>query len=157
MTGRVALLTACLVIAHLVLRVALGLGNEAPDLFLVAVLVASRHLSPSAGAALGFGVGLIEDSFAMGSFGATVFAMTMAGTAGALTRNRFVGNSWIFLVSYFGLGKLLRDFLSWLASDPAFRMPLADQFLIEAPLMALYVALAGTLVSLIVLRGSQRR
>jgi len=156
MTVRVATLTGSLILAHLLLRVALGLGNEAPDLFLVAVLVGSRHLSLRGGAVLGFGVGLIEDSFAMGSFGATVFAMTVTGTAAAQTRPLFVGNSWVFLVSYFALGKLLRDLLSWLASEPANRSVFADQFLFESPLMAVYAAVIGTLVSFLALRGSRR-
>lgn len=157
MTVRVATLTGGLIVAHLSLHVALGLGGEAPDLFLIAVLIGSRYLSLRAGAVLGFGVGLIEDSFAMGSFGATVFAMTVVGTAGAQTRHLFVGNSWIFLVSYFGLGKLLRDLLAWTVSDPANRSLFADQFVFESPLMALYAAVTGTLISLVVFRGSLRR
>lgn len=156
MTARIATLTASLIVAHLTLRVALGLGNEAPDLFLIAVLIGSRHLGLGAGAALGFGVGLIEDSFAMSSFGATVFAMTLTGTAGAQTRNLFVGNSWTFLMSYFGIGKLLRDFLSWMASDPADRSTFVAQFIFESPLLAVYAAVTGTLISLITLRGALR-
>lgn len=156
MTPRVATLTASLILAHLTLRVALGLGNEAPDLFLVAVLVGSRHLSLGTAAALGFAVGLIEDSFAMSSFGATAFAMTLAGTAGAQTRHLFVGNSWTFLLSYFGLGKLLRDFLAWMTSDPVNRNTFVEQFIFESPLLALYAAVTGTLVSLLVLKGTRR-
>ena len=156
MTVRVATLTACLIVAHLTLRVALRLGNEAPDLFLIAVLIASRHLSLGAGAALGFALGLIEDAFAMSSFGATVFAMTVAGTAGAQTRHLFVGNSWTFLVSYFGVGKLLRDLLSWMASDPAYRSTFAYQFVFESPLLALYAGAVGALISLLALRGKLR-
>ena len=156
MTVRVATLTASLILVHLTLRVALGLGSEAPDLFLIAVLIGSRHLSLGTGAALGFAVGLIEDSFAMSSFGATVFAMTVAGTAGAQTRHLFVGNSWTFLLSYFGLGKLLRDLLSWLASDSANRNAFVDQFVFESPLLALYAGVVGTLISLLALRGTLR-
>lgn len=156
MTVRVATLTASLILVHLTLRVALGLGNEAPDLFLIAVLIGSRHLSLGAGAALGFGVGLIEDSFAMSSFGATVFALTVAGTAGAQTRHLFVGNSWTFLICYFGLGKLIRDLLAWLASDPAIRSTFADQFVFESPLLAIYAGVVGTLISLLALRGTLR-
>lgn len=156
MTFRVAAVTAGLIVAHLTLHVALGLGNEAPDLFLIAVLVASRHLSLGSGAVLGFGVGLIEDSFAMTSFGATVFAMTVAGTAGAQTRHLFVGNSWTFLLSYFAVGKLLRDLLAWMASDPANRSTFTQQFVFEAPLLALYAGAVGTLISLVALRGTLR-
>ncbi len=156
MTVRVATVTASLIVAHLTLHVALGLGREAPDLFLIAVLVASRHLSLGAGAVLGFAVGLIEDSFAMSSFGSTVFAMTVAGTAGAQTRHLFVGNSWTFLVTYFGLGKLLRDLLSWIASDPANRSTFTYQFVFESPLLALYAGVVGALVSLLALRGTLR-
>ena len=154
--GRVAALVAGLVVCHLSLRVALGLEREAPDLFLIAVLIGSRYLSLRAGAALGFVVGLLEDAFSVLSFGATVFAMTVLGTAGAQSRHFFVGNSRWFPLAYFGLGKVLRDLLAWVVSDPATRDGFTDQLLTASPLAALYAAAVGAAVSWLFLRGSLR-
>lgn len=156
MTLRVAALIVGLVVAHLLLRVALGLGNEAPDLLLVAVLIGSRHLGLRAGAALGFALGLLEDAFSMLSFGATVFALTVLGAVGAQSRFFFVGNSVSFLVGYLALGKWLRELLAWLVSDPATRSALGDHVLFESPLMAVYASVVGTAISWLVLRGSAR-
>lgn len=156
MTPRVAFLVLGLVITHLLLRVALGLGNEAPDLFLVAVLIGSRYLGLRTGAALGFALGLVEDAFSMLSFGATVFALTVLGAVGAQSRYFFVGNSVAFLVSYLALGKWLRDLLAWLVSDTATRNAFRDHMLFESPLMAVYASVAGTAMSWLVLRGSVR-
>ncbi len=156
MTSRAAALVLGLVVAHLLLRVALGLGNEAPDLFLLAVLLGSRHLTPRSGAVLGFAVGLLEDAFSVSSFGATIFALTMLGAAGAQSRYFFVGKSMPFLVSYLALGKWLRDLLSWLVSDPATRRAFGDYLLFESPLLALYTSVVGTVIALLVLKGSGR-
>ncbi len=156
MTPRVAALVLGLVVTHLLLRVALGLGNEAPDLFLVAVLIGSRHLGLRAGAALGFILGLLEDAFSMLSFGATVFALTVLGAAGAHSRFLFVGNSVRFLVSYLALGKWVRELLAWVVSDPATRNAFGEHMLFESPLMAVYASIVGTSISRLVLKGPAR-
>lgn len=154
MTPRVAVLLLGLVVAHLLLRVALGLGNEAPDLFLLAVLLGSRHMALRSGAVLGFAIGLLEDAFSVSSFGATVFALTTLGAAGAQSRYFFVGKSVSFLVSYLALGKWLRDLLAWLVSDPATRSAFGDHLLFESPLMAVYTSVVGTAIALLVLKRS---
>ena len=156
MTVRVATLTGSLIVAHLLLRVALGLGNEAPDLFLVAVLVGSRHLSLRGGAVLGFGVGLIEDSFAMGSFGATVFAMTVNRNRGMSSRPASLrGNSWA-PGHYFGLGSCSATSLSWMASEPPTRTCLRTVSCSTLPLMACVCRSDRATVSPFALRGSRR-
>ena len=138
-----------LVIAHLVLRVGFGLQNEAPDLLVLALLLASRSLSLRAGAALGFVLGLIEDAFSMLSFGASVFAMTLVGTMGAQVRHLFVGRSIFFQSTYFFLGKWARDLLAWIVSDVDSRKVFFDHIFIESPLMALYVTVIGVAARLL--------
>ena len=138
-----------LIIAHLVLRVGFGLQNEAPDLLVLALLLASRSLSLRAGAALGFVLGLIEDAFSMLSFGASVFAMTLVGTMGAQVRHLFVGRSIFFQSTYFFLGKWARDLLAWIVSDVDSRKVFFDHIFIESPLMALYVTVIGVAARLL--------
>ena len=156
MTPRVVALVLGLIVTHLLLRVALGLGNEAPDLFLLAVLIGSRYLGLRAGAALGFALGLVEDAFSMLSFGATVFALTVLGAVGSQSRHFFVGNTVSFLVSYLAVGKWLRDLLAWLVSDPATRNAFWDHMLFESPLMAVYASVVGTAISWLILKGPAR-
>ncbi len=156
MTLRVAALVLVLVAAHLTLRVAFGLGNEAPDLLVLAVLLASRHMTLRGGGLLGFVIGLIEDGLSVSSFGTTVFALTVLGVAGAQSRILFVGRSKSFLVGYLAVGKWLRDLLAWLVSDPAARGAFGDYLLFESPLMALYASVVGTAIALVAFKGSGR-
>lgn len=146
-----------LVFTHLLFRVGFGLQDQVPDLLVLALLMASRSLSLRAGAGLGFILGVVEDSFSMLSFGASIFAMTLVGAAGAQVRHLFVGRSVLFQSTYFFLGKLVRDLLAWLVSDVASRGDFFDQLLIESPLRALYVAAAGVAVRLLLFRESSRR
>ena len=156
MTRRDAGIVAGLIFTHLLLRVGFGLQNQVPDLMLLALLMASRSLSLRAGAGLGFALGLIEDSFSMRSFGASVFAMTLVGTAGAQARHLFVGRSLHFHSTYFFLGKWMRDFLSWVVSDASSRGGFADHVLIESPLASLYVAAAGVAIRLATKESNRR-
>lgn len=157
MTRRDLGIVGGLIFAHLLLRVGFGLQNEVPDFMLLALLLASRFLSLRAGAGLGFVLGTVEDSFSPLSFGASIFAMTLVGTAGALVRNLFVGRSVFFQATYFFLGKWVCDCLSWLVSNPSSRGGLVDQVLIESPLMALYVAATGVAIRFLVAREPNRR
>lgn len=153
MRVRFFLLCTALIAVHLALHVALALGPAAPDLVVVALLLASRALGSAAGAAaLGFALGLAEDAFAAVSFGASVFALTVVGALGARTRDFFVGDSIPFLAVFLALGKWGRDVLEWVASDPVARPPFHDLALAESPLAALYAAAAGLGVRLLFIR-----
>ena len=157
MNFREAIVVVGLILAHLLLRIGFGLENAAPDLMLLALLLASRSLSLGGGAMLGFGLGLLEDAFSMLSFGASVFALTLVGTMGAQVRHLFVGRSIFFQSTYFFLGKWVRDLLAWLVSNPDSREVFIDHVLLESPLMALYAAAAGVCVRYLFLKESVRK
>ena len=157
MTVREAIVVVALIVAHLLLRVGFGLQEVAPDLMVLALLVSSRPLGPGGGAAMGFGLGLLEDAFSMLSFGASVFALTLVGTAAALIRHHFEGRSLFFQFTFFFLGKWIRDMLAWLVSNPEGRDAFLDQALIASPLAGLYLAAAGLSVRYLFLREPVRK
>ena len=157
MNVREAIVVVALIVAHLLLRIGFGLRDVAPDLMLLALLVASRSLGPGGGAALGFGLGLLEDAFSMLSFGASVFALTLVGTAAALVRHLFEGRSLFFQFTFFFLGKWVRDQVAWLVSNPEGRDAFVDQALIASPLAGLYLAVVGLTVRYLLLGESARK
>lgn len=143
-----------LVLLHLSLHVGLGLGRAAPDLFVVALLVTGRMVQTGTAAGLGFVLGLLEDAFSALSFGANAFAMAVTGIAASRSRDLFVGDSLLFLVMYFTVGKWLRELLGWLVSDASVRGEFVQGLILEAPLSGLYVSVIGILV-VSVLRSRQ--
>ena len=157
MNPREATVVTGLILAHLLLRIGFGLQNAAPDLMLLALLLAGRSLSLGGGALLGFCMGLLEDAFSILSFGASVFALTLVGTMAAQVRHLFVGRSIFFQSTFFFLGKWVRDLLAWLVSNPDGRDIFVDHVLIESPLAALYVAAAGLFVRYLLLKDPVRK
>lgn len=128
---------------HFLLHVGLGLGSEAPDLLTVALLLAAREVGMAPAAGLGLVFGILEDALSVLSFGANAVAMTVVGILGALTRDLFVGDSLLFLVSYFVLGKWLRDLVHWLMVGEALRQPFVDHMLVQSVLAGFYAAVVG--------------
>lgn len=156
MTIRVMVLTAGLILMHLVLHVALGFGAGAPDLFVVAILLGSRSMNVRSAAALGLFLGLLEDAYSVTSFGSNVLALTVLGMAGAKSRDLFVGDSKSFLVSFFFLGSWLRIVLVWAVTEPAMRQAFDERFLLQSGLLALYAASVGFALRMLFLRGGAR-
>ncbi len=150
---RVVVLTVGLILMHLVLHVALGFGKGAPDLFVVALLLASRSMNVRSAAALGMLLGLLEDAYSMTSFGSNVLAMTLLGMAGAKSRDLFVGDSKSFLATFFLLGAWVRIALVWAVTDSAVRPGLDQRLLVESGVLALYAASFGILLRVLFLRG----
>jgi rod shape-determining protein MreD len=133
-------------VMHFLLHVGLGLGPVAPDLATVALLLASREAGMGAAAGAGFGLGLLEDALSVLSFGANGVAMALVGIVGSVSRDLFVGDSLIFLVSFFSMGKLLRDVAHWVMVGEELRQPFVDQILVQGTLGALYAAFVGVVV-----------
>jgi hypothetical protein len=100
------------------------------------------------GTAAGMGLvfGLLEDALGVVSFGANAVSMTLLGMLGAVTRDLFVGDSILFLVSYFVLGKWVRDLVTWLMMGDALRQPFVDQVLVQGLLGGVYAAAVGIVI-----------
>ena len=135
-----------MILLHFGLHLSLGLGASAPDLLVVALLIAARELDMGWGAGLGFFMGLLDDAFSLLAFGANTFAMTLVGLGGARTRDLFVGDSLLFLASYLVLGKWARGLLHWVAVGEGLREPFVDTMLIQAPISAVYTGVIGLIV-----------
>lgn len=132
-----------LVVLHFFLHLGLGLGPLAPDLLTVALLMVAREVPMGVAAGIGFVFGLLEDAFSLLAFGGNAIALTIVGAAGARTRELFVGDSLLFLVSYLFLGKWFRDLIHWVAVGESLREPFVDAMLVDSSIAALYVVVVG--------------
>jgi rod shape-determining protein MreD len=137
---------AVLALLHFLLHMGLGLGNRAPDLLTISLLLAAREVGMGTAAGIGFAFGLLLDAFSLLAFGANTVAMTLLGAAGARTRDLFVGDSFFFVVSYLFLGKWVKDLLYWVLVGEGIREPFVQAVLVESSVNALYVAGVGVLV-----------
>jgi rod shape-determining protein MreD len=133
-------------VLHLLLHVGLGLGGWGPDLLTVGLLILAREVRMGTAAGVGFFFGLLEDAFSVLAFGANAFALTVVGAVGARSRDLFVGESLIFLVSYIVVGTWLRFALHWLASGSGLRPEAGQALLVDAPVAALFAAAVGILL-----------
>ncbi len=137
-------------VLHFLLHVGLGASRWSPDLLTVALLVGARELRTGTAAGLGFVFGILEDAFSVLAFGANALAMTVLGILGARSREVFVGDSLLFLISYLALGKWFRDLLHWLVSSPEVRGALMDDLVVDGAVGAGYAAVVGAFVVLVV-------
>ncbi len=144
--GRVWVLCVGLALAHLLLHVGLAIGRAAPDLLTVALLLGAREIGTGRAAGLGLFFGLLEDALSVLSFGANSVAMTVVGALGAVTRDLFVGDSLLFLVSYFVIGKWTRDLVHWVMVGESLRAPFVEQVVVQGLIGGLYAALVGVLL-----------
>ncbi len=141
--ARIWLLLAALSLTHLLLHVGFGIGRAAPDLLTVALLLGAREMGMGRAASLGLLFGLLEDALSVLSFGANSVAMTIVAALGAVTRDLFVGDSGLFLVSYFVIGKWTRDLVHWLMVGESLRQPFVDQVLVQGLIGGTYAAVVG--------------
>ena len=130
-------------IAHFVIHLALGFGTRAPDLLTVALLLAVRRTRGSAAAALGLTLGLLHDALASVSFGADAIVLTLLGYLGARSRDLFEGDSLLFIFAYLFIGKWLHDLLYGFLVQGLARGDVVSRVFMQAPLVALWAALAG--------------
>jgi rod shape-determining protein MreD len=140
---RFGLFIAGLVVLHFVLRVGLGLGVLAPDLLVIALLLASRRLRPGSAAGVGFLLGLLEGSANPTVFGAAGLALSVVGYLGSRSREWLAGDDPITMVAYFFVGTLLYELLLYvlLALIGVGGSPMA--LLIPALFASLYAAAVG--------------
>jgi hypothetical protein len=80
--------------------------------------------------------------------------MTTLGILGAFSRDFFVGDSRLFRISYFVMGKWIRDFVHWIAVGEDLRQSFLDQVIFQGMIGGLYAAAVGvTLLAVIGLAG----
>jgi cell shape-determining protein MreD len=146
MNGRVGwgfwIFVGFLVLLHYLLRVGLGYEHLAPDLLVVALLLAARYLPAGYAAGLGLGLGIIEGSLVPSVLGATAIALTALGFIGARTRGLFAEDNYLLLALYLFVGKWVFDAALFLGSGALFGAG-ASYLLLVSPLTALYAAAAG--------------
>lgn len=135
-------LIALLVVLHFVLRIGMGLQELAPDLLVIALLLAAREMRAGMAAGLGLVLGVLDGSVVPFTLGASAVVLTLLGFLGARTREIFAGDSYVFLAVYLFAGKWLFDTLLYLLTGKAFA-PGASYLLLISPLAALYAAAAG--------------
>jgi rod shape-determining protein MreD len=136
---------AILVVLHFVLRIGLGYAQLAPDLLVVALLLAARETRAGAAAGLGLVLGTLDGALVPASLGASALVMTLLGFFGARTRQFFAGDNYVFLALYLFVGKWLYDTLIYLVTGDLFRSGVS-YLLVVSPLAALYAAAAGLVV-----------
>ena len=150
------ILVGALVLAHFILHVGFGYGRGAPDLLTIGLLLAARDVGLGPAAVVGLVFGLLEDALSVLAFGANTVTMTAIGIAGAFTRDLFVGDSRLFVVSYFFVGKWARDFLHWLMMGDELRQPFFQEIFVRGFVAAAYAALVGiVLLSLLGRTGEE--
>ena len=136
---------------HFALHLSLGIEARAPDLLTIAVLLSARQVDGGAAAGVGFGLGLLEDAVSLGAFGAAAVTQTVVGYLGARSRDLFVGESAVFLGIYLFLGAWVQDALYFSLAGGVRRGEPVGALLLDAPLEALYAAVAG-LVAVVLYR-----
>lgn len=146
---------AVLLVLHLLLHVGFAYGRGAPDLLTLALLLAAREVGLGRAAVIGLFFGLLEDALSVLAFGANSIAMTLVAVGGALSRDFFVGDSRIFLVSYVFAGKWIRDLIHWIAMGEGLRQPFWEQVLVQGALQGLYVAAIALVLSVVVGLGNE--
>ncbi len=150
--GAFATFIAILLLIDLALHVGLGYGTVAPDLMTVAALLAARRLNGAKAALVGLMIGLLADSLALSSFGASAVALVIVCFLGARTRDLFEGNSLLFIAVYLFIGKWLRDVIWFVTAPDARQGTPMDTLWTVSPLQALTAAVAGA-VALMIFRA----
>jgi cell shape-determining protein MreD len=129
----------------------MGLQQLAPDLLVIAVLIAAREVRAGTAAGIGLLLGILDGSVVPFTLGASALVLTVLGFAGARTREIASDDNYLFLALYLFAGKWLFDALLFLVTGDAFRSG-ASYLLLVSPLTALYAAAAG-LVGLLTYRA----
>ncbi|MCI0434635.1 MAG: rod shape-determining protein MreD [Gemmatimonadetes bacterium] len=130
---------AILATLHFLLHVGLGLGREAPDLLIVAALIAARRMSAAGAVTLGFSLGLIEDTLAIAGFGVRAFALAAAAFLGARSQAVIDGSGALFMPVYLFVGAWAADVLVWFLRADA----IPPELVLQSALSAVWAAAAG--------------
>jgi rod shape-determining protein MreD len=114
-----------------------------PNLLVCAILVSARQLRPSAAAAVGFILGLLEDAMAVSHFGLTTLLLVLMAYLGSRTRDMFVGEEPLFMGTYLFAGTWIYEAAIYLIVG-ASGSPLSYIF-VRAPLDGIATGVVGHL------------
>lgn len=134
---------AVLVVLYFLLQVGLGLGVLAPDLLVVALLLAARRMRAGWAAGLGFVLGLLDGAAHPLTMGAGAVALCVLGYLGARSREVLAGDSPVLLGLYLFAGKWLYDLIVYLLLLRDHLSGPLSMLVLGSPLAAVYAAAAG--------------
>jgi len=134
---------AVLVVLYFLLRVGLGLGELAPDLLVVALLLAARRMRAGWAAGLGLVLGVLDGAAHPLTMGAGAVALAALGYLGARSREALSGDSPVLLALYLFAGKWLYDVVFYLLLIQRHRAGPVSELVLASPLAAAYAAAAG--------------
>jgi cell shape-determining protein MreD len=134
---------AVLVVLYFLLRIGLGLGDWAPDLLVVALLLAARRMRAGWAAGLGFLLGVLDGAAHPLTMGAPAVALAVLGYLGARSREALAGDSPVLLLLYLFAGKWLYDAMVYLLLIKPHLAGPVSTLLLGSPLAAAYAAAVG--------------
>ncbi|MGD8698954.1 MAG: rod shape-determining protein MreD [Gemmatimonadales bacterium] len=109
-----AFTVAALAFLHFTLRPVLDSWYVGPNLLVCGALIAARGLRPNAAIAVGFALGLLEDSIAVSYFGLATLLLLLLTYMGSRTRDLFLGEERLFIGTYLVVGTWLYETASYL-------------------------------------------
>ncbi len=148
---RTALLFVALIAMHYFVRPLLG-WRISMDFLVVAVLLVAVRVRPGVAALIGFALGLVADSLAPATFGASALAMTLVGFSASWLKAVFFSDNVFLHAFFFFVGKWAFDVLFVLAARQGGVYDMATQVALWSPLSAALTAVTGVLV-LLLFRG----
>lgn len=134
---------AILVVLYFLLRVGLGLGAFAPDLLVVALLLAARRMRAGWAAGLGFALGVLDGAAHPLTMGAAALPLAVLGYLGARSREALAGDSPVLLALYLFAGKWLYDVFVYVLLMRSNMEGPVSLLVLASPLAAVYAAAAG--------------
>ena len=109
-----AFTVAALAFLHFTLRPVFDSWYASPNLLVCAALLAARGVKPGAAVAVGFALGLLEDSIAVSYFGLATLLLVLLTYLGSRTRDLFLGEERLFIGTYLVVGTWLYETASYL-------------------------------------------
>lgn len=128
------LLVGALWLLHFALRPALVEWTVAPDLLAGGLLLAALRFRPAGAAGLGCALGVLEGSMALGGLGVSMIVYTLAGYAGARSRQLVFTDARVFVPAYLFAGTWLVQVAISVASVAG---PSPELWFFRAPVSAL--------------------
>ena len=146
-TGALRTIVVCaiLIALHYGLRPLLG-WRASVDFMIVALVIGAIRMRPGAAAVLGFLLGLLSDSLAVGAFGAAALGMSVVGFGASWLKAVFFADNLALNGFFLFLGKWLFDIIFLVVGHRVHGAELAMQMFVWSPLSGAVTAAAGVAV-----------